>query len=268
MLSQNQVKNITALKSKKFREEYHQFIAEGNKLVTDLMTSPYRITGIYALSSWIVENLGRIQKKNIPVFETLPREMERISTLTTPSTVLAVVEIPNPLELWTADYRLPTTDLILFLDDIRDPGNFGTIIRIADWFGIENIFCSETCVDLYNPKVVQATMGSIARVTVQYADLKKILLEIDGRIQVFGTFLDGENLYGQDLPDAGIILIGNESHGISAPLNQFVSKRIFIPSFGNSKSGKAESLNASVATAIICTEFRRQTVRRGDRGTG
>jgi len=256
MLSQNQIKHINALKSKKFREDYRQFIAEGHKIVADLLESPYFIDGIYAVSSWIVENLWKVQKKNIPVYETIPREMERISALSSPSPVLAVVNIPlTP----AANPRLPTSNLTLLLDDIRDPGNLGTIIRVADWFGIENVICSETCVDLYNPKVVQATMGSIARVDVRYADLEKILNEISGKVSVYGTSLDGENLFEQyELSNNGVILIGNESRGISSSLNQFVSKKLFIPSFGKSDSGKAESLNAAVATAIICAEFRRQ----------
>jgi len=261
MLSQNQIKHISSLKSKKFREEHRHFITEGHKLVVDLIDSPYQIIGIYAFSSWIIENLSLVQKKNIPLFETLPREMERISALSTPSQVLAVVEIPTPTPFPYPDWQGSSRDkLYLALDDIKDPGNLGSIIRIADWFGIEEIFCSETCVDLYNPKVVQATMGSIARVRVHYAVLEKILGEVTGKIPVYGTFLDGENLYEQDLSGGGIILIGNESRGISSALVQSVSRRLFIPSFGKSEYGKAESLNASVATAIICAEFRRQSV--------
>jgi len=267
MLSQNQIKHIVSLKSKKFREESHQFIAEGHKLVMDLLDSPYKIAAVYALSGWILENLGFIQKKQIPVFEIFPREMKRMSALSTPSPVLAVIEIPTPFPSAGSPTPFPSPTgeggkssegLQLALDDIRDPGNLGTIIRIADWFGIDKIFCSETCVDLYNPKVVQATMGSIARINVQYVILEKLLEKIFDRIPVYGTFLDGENLFEQDLSGGGIILIGNESRGISPSLARFVSKRVVIPSSGKSGSGKAESLNASAATAIICAEFRRQ----------
>jgi TrmH family RNA methyltransferase len=259
MLSQNQIKHITALKSKKFREEFRQFIAEGHKLVSDLLESSYSISGIYASAGWIVENLKSIQDKKIPAFETTPREMERISSLSTPSPVLALLEIPHQQ---TGDWRLGTADLLLALDDIRDPGNMGTIIRIADWFGIETIICSGSCVDLYNPKVVQATMGSIARVRVFYEDLEKYLAEIKGPTQIYGAFLEGENLYTAPLSAGGIILIGNEAHGISPGLERFVTRKISIPSYG-----KAESLNASVATAVICAEFRRRTSGQADKRT-
>lgn len=256
MLSKNQIRHIVALRNKKGREDRCQFIAEGHKLVTDLIESSFAITGIYADPSWIAVNLGKVKKKNIPVTETISREMKQISALSTPSPVLAVIEIPLPVE---GSPRLPEDDLTLILDDIQDPGNLGTIIRVADWFGIENVVCSNTCVDVYNPKVVQATMGSIARVNVQYTDLAKFLRKMEGMLPVYGTYLDGENLFEQqNLSGKGVILIGNESRGISSSLDQFVSRRLFIPSFGISDSGKAESLNASVATAIICAEFRKK----------
>jgi RNA methyltransferase, TrmH family len=267
MLSQNQVKHITALKVKKYREEFGQFIAEGHKLVTDLAGSDYVITGIYASPAWIVANLPLVKEKKIPVFETLPREMERISALSTPGPVLAVVGIPpSPGEL-----PVPGEGgLWLALDDIRDPGNLGTIIRIADWFGIDRVLCSESCVDLYNPKVVQATMGSIARVKVTRCNLAKMLPGLSGSadahgrtgvLPVFGAFLEGDAVFSESLPDHGIIVIGNESRGISPELEPFITHRIFIPAFGDPVSGKAESLNASVATAIICAEFRRKKLK-------
>ena len=254
MLSQNQLRHIASLKSKKFRDEHRQFIAEGHKLVTDLMESPYRFEGIYASAGWIVVNLKAIQSKKIPAFETTPREMERISALSTPSPVLAVIDIPDSPVTRHAS-RVP--DLCLALDDIRDPGNMGTIIRVADWFGIETVICSETCVDLYNPKVVQSTMGSIARVKVAYANLEKWLDEVKESVPVYGTFLGGDLLYETELTPDGVILIGNESRGISPELERLVTRRITIPSYG-----KAESLNASVAAAVVCAEFRRRDVTR------
>ena len=193
MLSQNQIKQITALKVKKYREEFSQFIIEGHKLVMDLIISNYKIAGIYASADWIVANIILIREKNIPVFETLPREMERLTALSSPSPVLAVVYIPSEkLTVSTFVEHIITSSnqhsstlshqhintLVLALDDIRDPGNFGTIIRIADWFGINTVLCSESCVDIYNPKVVQATMGSIARVNVITADLAQTLLSL------------------------------------------------------------------------------------------
>ncbi|MCK9203714.1 MAG: RNA methyltransferase [Bacteroidales bacterium] len=259
MLSQNQIKRVSALRIKKFREEYGQFLAEGEKLAQEMLNSRFRIVEIYADASWIISNLPLIRQKEIPVFETLPREMERISALATPSPVLAVVQKPESgSQISAPPIGHPSSGLNLALDDIHDPGNLGTIIRIADWFGIETVFCSEQSVELYNPKVVQATMGSITRVMVTRCDLAGLLSVCTGKIPVFGTFLEGENLFEQDLPSEGIILIGNESRGISKELVPFVTKKLYIPSFGPSRLGKAESLNASIAAAIICAEFRRK----------
>jgi TrmH family RNA methyltransferase len=278
MLSQNQIKHITALKVKKFREEHQQFIAEGHKLVMDLISGDFNISAIYASAAWSIDNLNRVRQKNIPVFETLPREMERISALTTPSPVLAVVDIPPAHQHISTPAHQHISTLTLALDDIRDPGNLGTIIRIADWFGIDRVLCSESCVDIYNPKVVQATMGSIARVKVVRCDLVGWLSTLSGsatptgsatlsgcttlsgscdKVPVYGTFLEGDSIFTQPLSDHGVIVIGNESRGISPELVPFITHKLFIPSFGPSDMGKAESLNASIATAIICAEFRR-----------
>ena len=260
MLSQNQVKHISALRVKKYREEFSQFIAEGHKLVMDLVGSDFPIAGIYASSEWIVANLSLIGEKKIPVFETIPREMERITALTSPSPVLAVVGIRQAF-IPAVDGNISLPGLNLALDDIRDPGNMGTIIRIADWFGISAVFCSGSCVELFNPKVVQAPMGSIARVKVLTCDLAGLLASqkaCHDDYPVYGAFLEGESLYDQPLADHGLIVIGNESRGISRELERFVNRKIYIPSFGQSDAGKAESLNASVAAAIICAEFRRK----------
>lgn len=262
MLSQSQVRQITALKVKKFREEQGRFIAEGQKLVLELVNSDFTVAGIYAAAEWIVANLALVREKNIPVFETLPREMDRISSLSTPSQVLAVVNIPDLPAVPVRNGEGPwTNSLALALDDIRDPGNLGTIIRIADWFGIGTILCSESCVDAYNPKVVQATMGSIARVKLTYCNLGAALAGMTERtadLPVYGTFLDGEPLFSQSLAGHGIVVIGNESRGISPGLFPFITRRLSIPSFGSS-SARAESLNASIAAAIICAEFRRNS---------
>jgi TrmH family RNA methyltransferase len=253
MLTQSQIRHVTFLKTKKIREESGQFIAEGHKLVTELLSSRYKVERIYALAPWIVENLALVREKGVPVFETLPREMERLSGLSTPSPVLAVVDAPEPDEFDPEQVKEP----VLMLDDIRDPGNLGTIIRVADWFGIRQIICSEMTVDLYNPKVVQATMGSITRVSVMYADLFQTLGKARGILPVYGTFLDGENLFEAALTPSGIIVIGNESRGVSPGLVPLIDRKLYIPSFGIVSGGKAESLNASVATAIVCAEFRR-----------
>jgi TrmH family RNA methyltransferase len=279
MLSQNQIKKITALKVKKFREETGLFIAEGHKLVLDLAGSHYKVREVYASAGWIVDNLLLLKEKGIPAFETLPREMERISGLSTPGPVLAVVEIPGESQghrvtesqggniSTLAHQHISTlahhhiTTLTLALDDIRDPGNLGTILRVADWFGIGEVICSESTVDIYNPKVVQATMGSITRVNVVYASLRNMMEQVEGKCPVYGAFLDGDNLYGEPLDPRGILVIGNESRGISKELEPFITRRLFIPSFGS--GSKAESLNASVASAVICAEFRRQQSERG-----
>jgi TrmH family RNA methyltransferase len=155
-----------------------------------------------------------------------------------------------------------TDKLILVIDGIRDPGNLGTIIRIADWFGISAVICSETTVDLYNPKVVQATMGSVARVPVHYTDLINVLSDLPSWTKIYGSFLDGENIYEKELLSKGVIIIGNESRGISESVAQFVTDKLHIPSFppGKEAASHAESLNASVAAAVLCSEFRRRTI--------
>lgn len=265
MLSNNQVKHINALKIKKYRDEYREFIAEGNTLVTDLIRSAYGITGIYALSSWITDHLDQIRERNIAVYQAEPFDMERITSLSNPSPVLAIVKIPagvsagsfesDPAERLAHGFF---DELALMLENLSDPGNFGTMLRIADWFGIKTIICSPNSVELYNPKVVQSSMGSIARVNVIYTDLKLLLTRLKGKVQVYGTFLEGESLYSKPLSPGGIILIGSEAHGISEELKLLVSEKLFIPSFGLADGGKAESLNAAVAAAVVISEFRRR----------
>jgi len=269
MLSNAQIKHINALKIKKYRDEYKEFIAEGSTLVTDMITSPYDIAGVYALSPWITAHLELIRRKQIQVFEADPKDMERITTLANPGPVLAIVKIPpgddeafSAADGRSVEQKLPGffQELSLMLEGISDPGNFGTLLRIADWFGIRYVVCSESCVELYNPKVVQSSMGSVARVKVFYTDLASLLEKIKGRIQVFGTFLGGESLFTRELDKNGIIIIGSEAHGISDQLSAFVTRRLFIPSYGSSEYGKAESLNAAVAAAVVIAEFRRRIV--------
>lgn len=182
--------------------------------------------------------------------------MGRISSLVTPSEVLAVCSIP--------DHKLKADDLSgklsLVLDDIRDPGNLGTILRIADWFGIENVICSRETVDLYNPKAVQATMGSIARVKLHYQQLAEFLPSIPAEIERCGAYMDGENVYEAKLPVAALLVLGNEGKGISEPVGTHITRRLAIPSFAHLKnnSSEAESLNVAVAAGILCSEFRRR----------
>lgn len=255
MLSKNQISFINSLKQKKYREEHQLFIAEGAKIVPELLDSDIEVKQIYAISEFFRNN--KIAS-DIERFEIKENELERISALTKANEVLAVCRIP--------DYMLETDSLkeklTLVLDDIKDPGNLGTIIRIADWFGIENIICSSETADAFNPKVVQATMGSIARIKIHYTNLPEFLKVQSSRfkVPVYGALLEGKNIYNEKLSAHGLIVIGNESRGISEEVQKLITDKISIPSFSHFKSaaGEAESLNAAIAAAIICSEFRRR----------
>jgi RNA methyltransferase, TrmH family len=253
MLSKARVKFITALQVKKYREIHRKFIAEGAKVVLDLLASQFKPDSIYATREWIADNVSIIGKLNLDVEEVTTSDLDRITALNTSSPVLAVFNIPEERAV------LPdiSKGLTLVLDDIRDPGNLGTIVRIADWFGIRRIICSETTVDLFNPKVVQGTMGSIARVEVFHTDLVSLFSNIPDGLPVYGTFLEGENIYTSELKKDAIIVIGNESRGISEEVEKFVSTKIFIPGIHSVDPSvpSAESLNASIATAIVFGEF-------------
>ncbi|NTW32635.1 MAG: RNA methyltransferase [Bacteroidetes bacterium] len=254
MLTQNQIKQIKALHQKKFRNENKQFIAEGPLLVEELLGSKFTFEGIYGTKEWIAENSDRLQNKNIPFFEINEKDLERISALKTPNNVLAVLNIP--------EQNIPSDifgkELILVLDEIKDPGNLGTIIRTANWFGIGNIFCSENSTDLFNPKVVQATMGSIAKINVCYTNLSILIKEKAKNVNIYGAFAHGENIYNIEPDKNGVIIIGNESAGISDDLQKLITKKISIPLHHNENQRSPESLNASVAAAILCYEFRRK----------
>ena len=180
--------------------------------------------------------------------------MERISALSTPSPCLLTLKTRNTV----FDLAIASSELVLVLDDIKDPGNLGTIIRAADWFGFRYIVCSEQTVDLYNPKTIQSTMGSIARVHISYRNLETMLAELNGKVKIYGALLDGTNMLDKALSNTGMIVIGNESRGISESIRPYITDKIFIPSFqSDALSTGAESLNASIANAIICYEFRR-----------
>lgn len=239
MLTKSKLKYIQSLSQKKQRDDANAFIAEGPKLVKELLESaPQAIQEIFALKEWVEEN-QKFLTKNL-VAEISEKELERISLLSTPNKVVAIVK------KFDSGKTIITKDrIILALDTIQDPGNFGTIIRTADWFGVEQIVCSPDCADMYNSKVVQATMGSIARVKVFYADLEKWLVSVkDARI--YAAVLEGQDISFMKKINEGIILIGNESKGISDEILRLANNKITIP-----KKGKAESLNAAVATGII-----------------
>jgi len=244
MLSKNEIKFIKSLQQKKNRKEKKMFVVEGVKAVNDLLKSDYETTNIYVTDSFDeeinFENITKITKK----------DMLRISGLKTPSKILAVAKIPTYQE--SQDFN---NGLILCLENIQDPGNLGTIIRTANWFGIKKIICSLDTVDVYNPKVIQASMGAFTGTKLFYIDLHKFFLTYKN--PVFGTFLDGENIYTCHLPENACIVMGNEGNGISNKIKKNITKKLFIPPLGNTK---AESLNVSIATAIIISEFKRTTL--------
>lgn len=240
MISKNQIKNINQLKQKKFREVEQKFIAEGIKVIQELIASNLSLVHIYSTDDFdFGVNLSLVTK----ISET---DLKKISALTNPNTCLAIFEIPK--------LSFPKSDgLKVALDDVRDPGNLGTIIRLCDWFGISDLICSQASVDVYNPKVVQATMGSITRVNIHYVDLKEYLQQTE--LPIYGTFMDGENIYKEKLEAQAIIVMGNEANGISSEIEKLITKRISIPRFGDLQA--VESLNVATATAITLSEFRR-----------
>lgn len=251
LMTKAAIKQVRLLHQKKYRDEKGLFIAEGPKIVNDLLNSTYKAKEIFATKEFRIQSRW-LSGSELRIHEVNEKELESISALTTPNRILGVFEIPSSLILRPSSFA---SELVLALDDIRDPGNFGTIIRIADWFGINHILCSETCVDVYNPKVVQASMGSIARVELHCVSLEEIFksLRKEPFGQIYGAVMNSKNIYTENLSSKGIILIGNESRGISENLMQYVTQKISIPNFG-----KADSLNAAIATAVICSEFRRK----------
>jgi len=253
MLSKNNIKLITSLHHKKFRKKEGLFIAEGDKVCRELIHSGFTIEAVYITEAFRKEKYIRwVKKLNAEIISE--KDFEKISALTTSPEILVVAKIPE----WKFDIGLLEQKLTLVLDQIKDPGNLGTIIRIADWFGIENVICSEDCADAYNPKTVQASMGSLFRVKVFYKELNELLESArDRNINVFGTLLEGENIYQAEIKNKGLVVFGSESHGISSALLPFINRRISIPSFSQTEY-KAESLNAAMAAAIVCSEFRRR----------
>lgn len=247
MLSKSIEKYVNSLKQKKHRLEEGRFIAEGEKQAEEFLTGGLRTDKIIATPEWLKAKEYLWNRKQVTIVEVSEIELKRISGLTQPSRVLLVMEIPSV----QTDESMIKNSLNLVLEDISDPGNMGTIIRIADWFGIPYIFCSENCVDVYNPKVVQASMGSISRVHAVEMKVTE-LFERFPSLPAYATVLEGENLFTANLKREAFIVIGNESRGISEALTPFIHKKLTIPKFGN-----AESLNAAVATGIVCAMFRR-----------
>lgn len=235
MITNSEIKQIRSLREKKFRDESGLFVVEGEKMVSEALQSGLEVVSVYR-----AEEIGM-------------KAMERISLLSTPSPVLALVRKPDhgPVNL--------EKRLYLALDSVRDPGNMGTIIRIADWFGIDTVFASDDTVDVYNPKVVQATMGGIFRCKIIYTDIPALCRKFRaGGMNVYGTFLDGTDIYSSPIDREGLVVMGNESNGISAEVAAEVNSKLFIP---RGPGSRAESLNVAVATAVTLAEFNRRALK-------
>lgn len=251
MISKAKIKYIHSLEQKKHRKEEGLFVAEGPKVVGDLLQSfkpKIIVTTGRELSGYTFD-------ADTEIIKVSDEELKKVSFLQHPQQILAVFpqqEENNALTLSS----LPEKELILALDGVQDPGNLGTIIRIADWFGIENIICSNNTADIYNPKVIQATMGSIARIKIHYTDLYTYLKGLDSGVPVYGTLLNGKNIYEQSLTHNGLIIMGNEGKGISPEIAAMVNHQLLIPNYPAGRS-TADSLNVAIATAITCSEFRR-----------
>lgn len=239
MLSKNQIKFINGLKRKKKRLSEQLFIAEGEKVVGEFLAADFELSELFATS----EYRG---PENVEFQEISDKELKAISSFTTPNKVLAVFKIPE-------QKPVVRTGLALALDGVNDPGNLGTIIRLCDWFDITQLICSTDTVDCFNPKTVQASMGSLSRTKINYLDLKDHLMSEDRPI--YGTFMDGKNLYQSDLNKEAVLVLGNEANGISEEIASLVNERVSIPQFGKVQS--TESLNVAMATAIFLSEFRR-----------
>ncbi len=249
-ISKQKIRWIRSLERKKQRDKERLFVAEGYKLVIDLLTTfqcrYLVISDTISLAKELMKNVD----ETVVIKES---EFKKISSQKSPQGVLAIFEMPDN-SYSESDI---TQKLSLFLDDIQDPGNLGTIIRLADWFGIENIFCSQNTVDIFNPKTIQATMGAIARVHIHYVNKIEFLKRISQKTTVYGTFLEGDNIYQTELKENGIIIMGNEGNGISEEIKPFIQQKISIPNIPKTL-GTSESLNVGVATAIVVSEFSRK----------
>lgn len=257
MISTSQSKLIRSLHQKKYREQHQMYIVEGDKMVRELMAGisdeDHRIQQLFATGDWIRQNQKLFDPQEIRVTETTLDVLKKVSSMVTPQPVLAVVAIPKRI----LQIETLLNNPVLAFEAIRDPGNLGTIIRTADWFGIGHIICSPDSVDVFNPKVVQATMGAITRVRVYYHDIEQLLLnpQIKKKV-VYGTFLEGNNIYGTIMDQNPLILFGNESQGLSQKYHRLINSRITIPSFSRSGVG-SESLNLASSVAVVCSELKR-----------
>jgi TrmH family RNA methyltransferase len=243
-ISKNRIKYIKSLHRKKFRQKYDNFILEGDKMARELLDAPdHEISGIYALEEWLAAHPGVQQLGPDKVFAVSDDELRQISTLTTPNQVLATVQTPHP----AFNSQWLKNNWTFYLDNIQDPGNMGTILRIADWFGLQWLCGSAGCVEIYNPKVVQASMGAVLRIKFAALDLANLTHEIT-TLPILGARMEGENIFQRTPESKGLIIIGNEGQGISEEIKPFITDYIAIP---RSPKGGAESLNAGVSAGII-----------------
>jgi RNA methyltransferase, TrmH family len=240
MLSKNQIKLITSLQQKKYRQKHQLFFAEGTKVISEFYKSGWKLHTLFSTETLSFISAG----KTTQISEA---ELKKISALKTPQSALAVFYLPQQHEIIEPNFSV-------VLDGIQDPGNLGTLIRLCDWFGAKQLVCSPDTADCYNPKVVQTSMGSLARVNVVYVDLESFLSE-KNKLPVYGAFMDGENIYNQTLPEKAVLVLGNEGKGISPKIEQLITSKIAIPQFG--KEQLTESLNVATAAAIILSEFHR-----------
>ena len=248
-ISKNKIKFIRSLEQKKVRREERVFLAEGPKLSADLL-GHFRCRYLAATDDWLVSH-NSIEADEIDT-ATID-EIARASLLKTPQDVIAIFNQRKE----KTDITVIEKQLCLALDDVQDPGNLGTIIRIADWFGIEHIFCSTNTVDVYSPKVVQATMGALSRVHLHYVSLTDLIGKLNKNVPIYGTLLDGTNIYTQELSTTGLIVMGNEGNGITAEVRQLINRKLYIPNYPEGRD-TSESLNVAIATAVTCAEFRRR----------
>lgn len=252
-LSKGKMQLAASLESAKFRRRHGLFVAQGSKSVADTLDC-FRLEWLAASPEWLDSSLPSALKGAENVFSASSEQLRRISSLQSAPQVIAVYELPK--QNFSPASPLPD-DLYLLLDGVQDPGNLGTIVRTADWFGIKTIFASPDSVDIFNPKALMATMGSIARVRIIYTDLKELVCA-NRRLPLFGTLLDGKNIYSQNLPDKGLIAFGNEGNGLSEEIRSLVTNPLFIPPF--SATSHPESLNVGIASAIVMAEFRRNAL--------
>lgn len=254
MISHQKIKLVKGLSDKKNRQVHGLFVVEGDKMVREMADSSYFIEEVFALEPWLEKHAHSFQA-SCPLTIVSDKDLERMSQFSAPNNAIAVLKLPSQ----KPPGALEGKGIVIAVDGVQDPGNLGTIIRTADWFGCRQIICSLQCADVYNPKVLQATMGSFKRVDIYYTNLMTFLSELPPAYPVFAATLDGADMYRKKFPDDGLLLMGNESKGVGKELMAFINQKLFIPSPVSNASDRAESLNVSIATAVILSEWVRQT---------